>query len=479
MINKKYSDYICLTLIYIFTIAFYKVIGVPFVMDTLFKSQLADPELLRTRLLETVFYMHGQPPLYNFYVGIVLKLFHGHEAAVFQTVNLILGLLFYFLLFNLMLKMRVNRTIAFILSSLFIFSPSFILFENSLFYTLPVSFFVLLSGMLLFFYLDKRQIKYLWLFFFSLFVVSAMRSIFHFSYFAAVVVLLIVLIPRDYKRILITASVPFLLLISIYAKNYVLYGKFANSTWIGMSIYRGMDRFASGELIKKEMEAGNISPLAVYEPFQRIDTYPKEYQDTGKFTGIPILNQAAKAEAGWENFHHYGFIKISDQFLKDGKYLYTHYPKIYLKRYLYAWFQYLTPSHRALYMLVVRDNAPLTAISHFYEYAFYGKIPFNVGGRMGGNVDREPFVFLILGLPALLLFALWMALKKNTKWIVVDSKQRIMLLYMALTIGFIAFVGNLLEIPENNRFRFTTDSFYTIILGMAITFIINRLQREK
>jgi hypothetical protein len=34
--------------------------------------QLVDPDLLRTRLLESLFYLHGQPPLFNLYLGVLL-----------------------------------------------------------------------------------------------------------------------------------------------------------------------------------------------------------------------------------------------------------------------------------------------------------------------------------------------------------------------------------------------------------------------
>ena len=35
--------------------------------------QYLDPELLKSRLLESVFYMHSQPPLFNLFLGAVLK----------------------------------------------------------------------------------------------------------------------------------------------------------------------------------------------------------------------------------------------------------------------------------------------------------------------------------------------------------------------------------------------------------------------
>ena len=36
--------------------------------------QFIDPPLLESRLLESLFYSHGQPPLFNLFLGLVLKI---------------------------------------------------------------------------------------------------------------------------------------------------------------------------------------------------------------------------------------------------------------------------------------------------------------------------------------------------------------------------------------------------------------------
>jgi FtsH-binding integral membrane protein len=95
-----------------------------------------------------------------------------------------------------------------------------------------------------------------------------------------------------------------------------------------------------------------------------------------------------------------------------------------------------------------------------------------MGGMFGGSVYRAPFLFLILGLPVLFIFALWMAFKKPIDKIPINENQRVMLFYMCLVIAYVALVGNALEIPENNRFRFLTDAFYVTIFGLVVQFYI-------
>jgi len=51
----------------------------------LYYWQYADPKLLREDLLRTVFYLHSQPPLYNLFLGLGLKLFPQNYASAFAA----------------------------------------------------------------------------------------------------------------------------------------------------------------------------------------------------------------------------------------------------------------------------------------------------------------------------------------------------------------------------------------------------------
>ncbi len=47
-----------------------------------------------------------------------------------------------------------------------------------------------------------------------------------------------------------------------------------------------------------------------------------------------------------------------------------------------------------------------------------------------------------------------------------SREQRLWVLFLCFNIGYVAFVGNLLEVGENNRFRFTTDPMTVVLLGL-------------
>ena len=107
----------------------YYVSGVHFDASTLGGyMQFIDTELLVTRLLESLWYYHGNPPILNLFTGTLLKLFGDSSTIVFSFTFHILGFLSAFSLFGLSFKLGRSRLFAFLLTSLFVISPSFVLF---------------------------------------------------------------------------------------------------------------------------------------------------------------------------------------------------------------------------------------------------------------------------------------------------------------------------------------------------------------
>ena len=111
--------------------------------------QYIDSPLLRTKLLESTFYLHSQPPLFNLFLGGVLKAFPGLEAAAFATVYRGLGLLLAGSMYLLMRGLRIRLWIALLLSLAFVTSPPCLYFENWLFYAYPLAVFLCLAALFL------------------------------------------------------------------------------------------------------------------------------------------------------------------------------------------------------------------------------------------------------------------------------------------------------------------------------------------
>ena len=81
-----------LLLVFALSRALYYAAGVRFdarPLDRFF--QFIDPQLLRHRLLESLYYFHIQPPGFNLFAGLVLKLFPVYYASAFHAVYLFCG----------------------------------------------------------------------------------------------------------------------------------------------------------------------------------------------------------------------------------------------------------------------------------------------------------------------------------------------------------------------------------------------------
>ena len=47
--------------------------------------QYIEPALLKERLLESLFYLHSQPPLFNLFIGLALKAFPASYGTALQV----------------------------------------------------------------------------------------------------------------------------------------------------------------------------------------------------------------------------------------------------------------------------------------------------------------------------------------------------------------------------------------------------------
>src|SRR5271170_7090220 len=128
----------------------YYLLGVRFdARPILHYYQFLDPELLKHRLIESMFYLHVQPPGWDIYTAIALKLFPQSYPIAFHFAPLVLGLSICWLTFYLMRVLGVSRWIAFTLAACFIVSPGVILFENYMLYEYLVCFLLVAAAAVL------------------------------------------------------------------------------------------------------------------------------------------------------------------------------------------------------------------------------------------------------------------------------------------------------------------------------------------
>ena len=169
--------------------------------------EYVDPQLLTTRLLESLFYLHAQPPLFNLFLGVVLKLFPGHYLVALNALYLLAGLGLYLSLLLLMRRLGVSPALAFGLATAFMVSPSFVLYEHLLFYMLPIALLILVSHLALWEALERVRGAWLLGFYTIVAALCALQSVFHLTYYLAVVGTVTALSPGHRRRV-VAASLP-------------------------------------------------------------------------------------------------------------------------------------------------------------------------------------------------------------------------------------------------------------------------------
>lgn len=471
--SNRYLAHTALTVVLIH-LFYYGNYGIQFDHSTLFHYwQHLDVDLLRNRLVESVIYMHSQPPLFNLFLGMGLKLFPQHYAVFFQVVYLLLGLGAAYTLFRLLLAVGISPRLSAGLTATFVFSPSFILYEHLLSYTFPVAALLMASALLLYLYLERGNARYLTGFLCVLFLLVATRSVFHLFYLLAGLLFLLATRWTDRRRIVLVGLLPILLVLGLYAKNLALFGVLGTSSWFGMGVWAATTRNIPLEERKQLVKAGKISNISLIKRFSAIDAYPEAFRSGETYDHLPALVQTEKSTGG-VNYNYAAYIRISQQYFEDALYSLTSRPDAVLRGMGRSWFAYFKSTSDFRYF---RGRTRAMGVDEVYDYLFYGKIPFPLNQIGGLPIYSEEelhflYLFLMVGLPGLLYHGFRRVGKTLQKTPEeghpLSPNQAWLVLYLCSNILYVTLVGNCFEVGENQRFRFTIDAFYLVLLALAL-----------
>jgi len=476
---KLRRPYALLLLVFAASRACYYALGVRFDARPLNNFfQFVDPDLLNHRLLESLFYLHIQPPGMNLFAGIVLKLFPHTYAAAFHSAYLLLGAASCCLIYHLMRCCCVRDWLAFTLTALFTVSPGVVLFENFLLYEYPVMFLLLTAAAALHRLSVRADHWAATIFFAAILCLVLVRNFFHLIYFLAALVVLLAVFRDRRKQVLLAALGPLLLTCGLYAKNWLLFGPVSSRTWLNMS----MNAITAHNLTTQEAESliqrGLISrvsridtgsPIALYRPYL---TMPAP-------TGVPVLDQELTS-TGATNFNNPVFFSIADHYQKDAFSILKNYPVAYLRSLEAAWFTYFLPPSDFLFFDLNRPR--IRALDRFANIAFFGQFKevadrkqlrkFAAQGMTIGLVLYTG-TYLLVGIPLLLAWSAWY-LVHGLRRSALDRSTALLLGFIVFNIGYISAIANFLSSFENNRYRFPCDAFFVVLLGILLERLMAR-----
>jgi hypothetical protein len=266
--------------------------------------------------------------------------------------------------------------------------------------------------------------------------------------------------------VLRSAAIPFLLLAAIYVKNYALYGKFTTSTWMGMNAAKVLFRSSSPDQRREWYDHGIVSETMLIEPWSDLEDYPDALRGNMKYPTVPLLHEAKKSN-GYKNLHHIDYITIADQYQRDALQVYRFRPRAALFGQLSSWYCYFRSTAESIFLQ--RDQ--LGFVPDVFDYAFYGKSPWPIPFQKGYNL----YIFLLIGLPLLFLYGIWVSLGKAPRIIAFGPQKRVVVALVCFTILYVAVVINLFELAENQRARFYTDPLSLALLGVFIQDLRRRI----
>jgi hypothetical protein len=225
-------------------------------------DQLIDPSLLKTRLWESLFYLSGQPPLYNVLTACALKLSPAAPALILGPVFFVCGLYIGLSLYVILIRLRVPAPLAAVVAVAIVSAPTFVLYENWYFYPhLNVTW--LVGGMAWLASSRGRPGPAMAIAAGHFAGLVLTRSLFHpmFLLLTALVTALCVA-PGQRRRALACFALPAVLVFGWCAKNQALFGFFGTSSWASRNVSRSVETLLGTARVQREKRRGVLSPAA-------------------------------------------------------------------------------------------------------------------------------------------------------------------------------------------------------------------------
>lgn len=475
----KYPAVLLLSIFVLSRLLLINFFGISFEYDWVFQMwHFIDVELLKEKMFESIYYFHYQPPIFNFFLGLI------HKQTILDPI-LILRCFFYSLtygmgliIFNLTKNLTRNSYIPFLISSIFYLFPETIIYENWPIYTWTSSFLLIYSFSLLAKYNKNQKSWHLQLFFISQVILILTRSAFHPIYFISWFLFLLVVYKQKKMEIFKSFAPSFLIFTLVCIKNFYLFGFFGVGSGLGFSLYKITPKVINEKRIETFIDINKEFKIT---PVKSIDQYGfgnKPVPD--KFKNITILNKQFKSSLGKYgeeysvNLGHYHYLEIAKKYQESAIKIIKKYPLEYLKRVFRGTIMFFKPTwdhgfgveNNSASLKSYIDVLTLNSIRLKIENIFVsGKKPWPMR-------DEIPYTSYVV-IPFLYLIVLLMMYKFD---LLSFSKPEY--LFALFTVIYLIAVSNLIELAENDRYRVMIDPL-VFLVGSQCLLVFRRRKDIK
>jgi hypothetical protein len=424
--------------------------------------QYLDLETLKNHLLTGIWYDHAQPPVFNLFLGAVLKIGGDHAAFLFAIILKAISLINALLLFAITRKLTLVPFIPLLTAIVYLLSPATLIFECELFYTSTISLFLLLAVFYLIRFTVTGSRSSAFCFILPLVLLCLTRSVYHILWLIIICsCLLFYFRKKAGLNNLILASLAGIVLVgSWYVKNKIIFGKLTTSTWIGMNMARNV--FHDNEV----KDSGRIE---AYPPFSRIGVYRKfldsNFENQYRGLNDRDLLQEMKNDS-FINESQVSYIPVSDLYQKASMDFVRTHPGAYAQNVVQSSILYFTPA--TLYSLAVEQSDKIKNYDLLYS--------FNLTHFAKGKQQRR-VLLTVSALPKLVLyfFVFFVLIRYCIRSGSISSWN----LFIVITIGFVFGISSFFEHYENMRFRFETEPLFLILAAQVFSRLYTRYEIRK
>lgn len=423
--------------------------------------QYLDLETLQHDLLKGLYYDHTQPPFFNAWLGLVLKVFGDQSSLVFAISLKALTLINTSLLYGTLTRVSSLKWVPLAGALVYLMSPATMVMEQELFYTPFITLFLLLALRSLILLPHGISTPVVIGLFGSLVLVCLTRSMYH-VFWLLLVGLLVVFLFRGQKgwgKLIGGGMIALLLTGGWYLKNKLVFGQFTSSTWMGMNLARNVFHDAMAD-------SGSIARL---EPFSPISAYtsfiPEGYTQSFQGKLDRVLLEEYK-NGPYLNAKQVGYIPVANAYLEACKEAIRKDPVHYGKNVAQSAFIYFAPMTR------YPSTEFLAKKLKYYDLVY----SFNLSQLAEGKQQRR-MALLLSALPKMAIYLLVFSLligqclrtRKAATW------QWFILLLFAYSFT----VSSLFEHFENMRFRFEAEPLFYVLAASILPPWWQKIRKRK
>ncbi len=438
--------------------------------------QLLDVSILRHHLVQGVWDLNMQPPLFNVEAGILLHLPGALRGVTEVLLSLGMGLAIVLATYLLLTELRVPGRVALGVTLVgVVASPAYLLYANWFSYAEPTAACSAVGAWCLARFLRTRRPLTGAAAFSAFGAMVLFDSTYQIEWMIVIVAVTAFALRSSWRVVLRAAAVPVVVVGAWYVKDAAMFGTTTTSSWLGMNLARSVLYKAPPKQIAALQRAGVLGPLASIPPFSNPQTYVPRFA-AARPNPAPALGALDKGN-GAPNFNNPLYISVGSQYLHQDLALIRAEPGLYA-----------ADVGRSVRVWLIGTDQNFTDSPNWPHVAPYARLYDRVVGWQPAQDPAAGFVLFNrsmwnwtwLSWQAVALTALALVGAPFLAW----RRRRgsplgasVAVLWWTCAYAFV--VSSLIEIGENERFRFELGPLPLVLATVVVTEAVRAVRTRR